>query len=60
MSELKELVKEAKEIIINAKAAFRRGEITRNQRDDVIANTMKDVAIQLEIIPQHNYDYTDR
>lgn len=60
MSELQELVEEAKEIIINAKAAFRCGEITQSQRDEVIDNTMKDVAVQLEIIPQQNYDYTDR
>lgn len=52
MNELHILIEEAKEIIRNAKLAFRNLEITKDQRDEVIANTVQDVAIQLEIIPQ--------
>lgn len=46
------LVDEAHEIIVNAKRAYDAGEITREQRDEVIANVIKDVGYQTEILHQ--------
>jgi len=47
-----ELIKEAREIIANAKAAYRRGEISLNDCKTIIQCTVQDVGYQLEIITQ--------
>jgi hypothetical protein len=52
MNEVLELIEEAREIIRNAHAKYRAGEITAEQRGAVIRNTTNDVGYQLEIIPQ--------
>ena len=45
MSEfIKELAQEAHEIIVNAHAAEHSGEITRDQRVEVIQNLLSDIA----------------
>ena len=45
MSEfIKELTQEAHEIIVNAHAAEHSGEITRDQRVEVIQNLLSDIA----------------
>jgi hypothetical protein len=52
MTETEALIQEAREIIRNARAKCKSGDITAAQRDEVIRNTMQDVGYQLEIIPQ--------
>jgi hypothetical protein len=49
---IRELAQEAHEIIVNTKRAYDAGEITRQQRDEVIAAVIRDVAYQMEYIPQ--------
>ena len=52
MSEfIKELAQEAHEIIINAHAAEHSGEITREQRVEVIQNLLSDIANKLAGTP---------
>jgi hypothetical protein len=48
MSYIKELTDEAHEIITNAHAAELDGEITREQRIEVIQNLLKDIAERIE------------
>jgi hypothetical protein len=47
---IKELTDEATEIITNAHAAEERGEITREQRIEVIQALLADVAEQIEVV----------
>jgi hypothetical protein len=52
MSEfIKELTQEAHEIIVNAHATEHSGEITRDQRVEVIQNLLSDIANQLAGAP---------
>lgn len=52
MSETEELCAEAQEIITNARRAWKNGDITREQYEDVRKNTLLDVGYQLEIITE--------
>jgi len=48
---IQELTQEAHEIIVNAHAAEHSGEITRDQRVEVIQNLLSDIANQLAGTP---------
>jgi hypothetical protein len=52
MNDTQELCAEAQEIITNARQAWKNGEITRDQYEEVRRNTLLDVGYQLEIITE--------
>lgn len=52
MSDYTPILDEALEIIRNARAAFASGEITQEQRDEVIRQTIEFVGVQFEVITE--------
>ena len=51
---IKELTQEAHEIIVNAHAAEHSGEITRQQRIEVIQNLLSDISDKISGTPAEN------
>ena len=51
---IKELTQEAHEIIVNAHAAEHSGEITRQQRIEVIQNLLNDISDKISGTPAEN------
>jgi hypothetical protein len=52
ISEIKELTREARQIIQNARMSWKRGEITYQQYDEVRHNTLLDVGYRAEVLTE--------